>query len=574
MTNQQDKEPDRVHSCSFSRRHALALGAGAMGGLAGCSELSDDSSGSNEPADETPTETPSLSESVEVSADFSIDEVVLELRVNLYSYAEDSLSGTLRLYSAPNLNRSNQTVLAEKSINQTEAVSEYTLEPEYDLGYAQHLQFTIETDNSEEAEEQPIYTPDETIVPFYNAARDTEMVLREPPTTPDRESSWTTSDPYFKTDFWFASPEESSFNTPNVPEDEYDQDWYDYRNITMTAVVRFPNYENITTFEDDSQSDTYAPAFDWAIVNIELDAWELIEAVRWNSIATGKIEDGELSASTATSPDYSGSNSNPGTNLTRDASTQRSPYAAYAISRYTGTIGRTNPLLFNGSRPITLRLANALEDAFDNPSFNTINTKEYHKAIALQVFVGQNPFSFETGSYVNTTEETINNWYKVSAGELDSAGNCQDATAMYGGIAIHLLDSTVGMVNMTGNVGAHMMGGLLNLEKPDEVYDIWPDHPSPAAGEVWGFSTDVGEVSPVEATWPDPTIGWKNPDGKDYELSTYLAETDVLTYIPINSDNQPDENGTPAKERERSEIPWEYYKEYTVIDDIENFRAS
>ena len=582
MTDDRDEAPDRVHGWTPTRRQALALGAGAMGGLAGCSELSENFSGSNEPADETPTETPSLSESVKASADFSIDGVVLELRMNLSSYTENSLSGTLRLYSAPNLDRSNQTALAEKSIDQTDGIAEHTFEPDFDLGYAQHLQFTIETDNSEEAGEQPIYTPDETIVPFYNAARDMEMVLVEPPATP--KGDWAYSDPYYKTDFWFDSPDESPFNTPEVPEDEYDHDWYDYRNIKMTALIRFPNYENITEFDGEgNQASTHSPVFDWVVVNMTLDEWELIEGVRWNSIATQKLESREYSygegpESVVNDTEDYGSSSESSRNLATDASSETSPYDAYISLRYGGSRWdevSTNSLLMNGSRPFSLRAAQELNEAFDNPSFNTIETQEFHKAIALQVFVGYNPFGFATGSYTGTPEETVNRWYKISTGQIESSGNCQDATAMYGGIAIHLLDSTYTIVGMQSNVGFHIMGGLLNLQKPENPYTTWPDHPSPTASDQFTFETEFGTVSPVECTYPDPTIGWKNANGEDYELLSYLSNINVQSQLLLNGDNEPDTEGELSIDAQEPIIQWELHTtEYETIGDVDNFRAS
>ncbi|GAA0272412.1 hypothetical protein [Halobacterium noricense] len=573
MANRGEEEPDWTRTHSVSRRHALALGAAAMGSFAGCSRLSD---GPSEPA-ETTTEQPSLAETLAVDAEFTIDEVTLE--IGSAAYPDDSLLGTLRLYAAPNLDRSNRTVIAETAIDQREASAEHTLEPDYDLGYAQHFQFTLESDG---ADEEPLYSPAETFVPFYNAARDTEMIRQEPPATP--EGDWAYTDPFYKTDFWFDSPDESPFNTPEVPEDEYDRDWYDYRNITMTALIRFPTYENITEFPgSEEDTATHSPAFDWAVVNLNLDAWELIEAVRWNSIATQKLESGEYSYGDGDAglvggvEDYA-SASNSSRDLMLDASAQDDPYSAYISLRYGGARWdevATNPVLMNGSRPFSIRAAEELENAFDNPSFTTLEYQDYHKAIALQVFVGQNPFGFATGSYVSTPEETVNKWYKISTGQGGPSGNCQDGTAMYGGIAVHLLDSTYGIVGMQGSVGYHIMGGLLDLEKSERPYEVWPDHPSPTASDVFTFETDYGTVSPVECTYPDPTIGWKNSGGGDYELLSYLANTSVQSQLLLNGSYEPDVDGELRMSAQDPIIQWELHTtEYAVIDDIENFRAS
>lgn len=580
MSNKQDTEPDRVHTCSLSRRHALALGAGTMGGLAGCSGFSDTLSGSNGPVDETTTERPPLSEKIEASAEFTINEATLKLDIS--SYTENSLSGRLRLYSAPNLDRSSRSVIAEKSIEQTDEVAEHSLKPDYDLGYAQHLQFTIESEDAGQTDERSIYTPQETIVPFHNAARDTDIVKVEPPRI---QFDWAggRDEPFFKTQVWFDSPDESPFNTPSVPEDQYDPNWYNYRNITMTAMVRFPSYDHIYEVEEGSRADeerggevgwTY-PLFDWVVFTLELDAWEMLEAFRWNSQATCKLERGQskygegldevdeytISGSVMKTTDYA-----------TDASTETNPYEAYSENRYSESWTETNPLLIAGGRPFAKRAANTISDALDNPSFNTIENQEYHKALVLQVFAGSNPYVFGFDSYAEPPEGVINGWFRDSRGE-DVTGDCQDGTNLYNAIAVHLLDSTVANVYMSANNEiAHELAGLLNLSPPQEAIEEWEDqHPSPMATGVSNFETNLGEVSFVECTYPDPTIGWLPRGGSDFEILTYLTKIDINSHIPINNNYEPDESGQASSSTSEIEIPWEYHEEHTTVDDIENF---
>ncbi|WP_415087868.1 hypothetical protein, partial [Natronomonas sp.] len=121
-----------------------------MGGLAGCSELSGDLGGSSEQT--TEEQRPSVEESIVTSAEYGIDEVSLELDLGgrdkssvteSYWEQQDSFAGTLRLYAAPNLKLSDETIIAEQSIDQTESVATHTLEPDWTLGYAQQLRFTI-----------------------------------------------------------------------------------------------------------------------------------------------------------------------------------------------------------------------------------------------------------------------------------------------------------------------------------------------------------------------------------------------------------------------------------------------
>ncbi|MUV59743.1 hypothetical protein [Halobacterium sp. CBA1126] len=583
MSNREDGKPDLTRSCSLSRRRALALGAAAMGGLAGCNSVST----SGEPSATEATDD-DYERTITVR-DVSIDTVEFDALLFESITEHDEVEVTVRAYTSPNLDRENQTQVGEATVTQSKELETHSIDWDLPLGYAQNLRFTVEMLSPEAESEEAVTTefsstererepeterPRETIVPFYNAARDTEMVLLEPPATP--EGDWAYSDPFYKTDFWFDSPDESPFNTPEVPEDEYDRDWYDYRNITMTALIRFPNYENITEFEGSAEDvPTHSPAFDWAVVNLDLDAWELVEAVRWNSRATGRIEDGEMDASGVDGVEYAGSNSNSSLELQLDASSQTDPYTAYIITRHAGGQGQTNPLRMSGSRPFTIRAAEELEAAFDNPSFDTLEYRDYHKALALQVFVGEHPFGFATGSYTSTPEETVNKWYKISTGQGESSGNCQDATAMYGGIAVHLLDSTYGIVGMQGNVGYHIMGGLLDLEKAERPYEVWPEHPSLLASGVFTFETDYGTVSPVECTYPDPTIGWKSSDGSDYELLSYLANTSVQSQLLLNESHEPDVNGELRMSAQDPIIQWELQTtEYAVIDDIEDFRAS
>lgn len=590
MSNRGEK-PDWTHSYSPSRRQVLVFGAAAMGSLAGCNRIptSGETSGIEATEDQTDRK-----RTIRIQ-DQSIDSVEFDALLVESISEHDEVEFTVRVYTSPNLDQENWGKVGETTITQSSELETHSIDWNLPLGYAQRLRFTIEMLSPEKQAEEDatieMLAAEEgtegtdrrsgaTIVPFYNAARDTEMVRVEPPATP--KGDWALTDPFYKTDFWFDVPEESPFNTPEVPEDEYDPDWYDYRNITMTALIRFPNYENITEFPGSEEDvPTHSPSFDWAVVNLSLDAWELIEAVRWNSIATQKLESGEYSYGNGeaglveTVTDY-GSTNNPTREIELDASSQTLPFTAYVRLRHMGARWdevSTNPLLMNGGRPFSMRAADALTEAFDNPNFETIESKEFHKAIALQVFVGQNPYGFTTGEYVKTPEEVVKNWYKVSADEIDSVGFCQDATALYGGIAVHLLDSTYGVIGMQGGAGYHIMGGLLDLQKPERPYEVWPDHPSPTAESVFTFDTDFGTVSTVECTWPDPTIGWKNPDGSDYELLSYLSNTGVHSHIPINNNYEPDMDGSVNTERD-PEIPWDFHKEFRTIDDIENFRAS
>lgn len=593
MTDQQDEEPDRVHTCALSRRHALAVSAGALGSLAGCSGVAEQFSGTSEPT----TERPPLSETLVTSAEFSIDEAVLEL--NIASYDPDALAGTLRLYSAPNLDHDDQTLVAERSIDQTERVAEYVFEPDYDLGYAQQFQFTVEPDDGDG--ERVVYTTEQTILPFYNAARDEEMLLTEPPRKPTAEEWVRPRERVHETKLWFDEPEERPFDTPAVPDEEYDSDWYPTRDLTVTAVVRFPTYENLVEAEVEDttnfgfgveEDDTFAvPLREWAVFNVRLGAWELLEAFRWNSRATQELEAGKTSYGDGfrkvSSPKMGGSvmRSN---KFIADGAAGRPPYAVYYATRHTQTDyrPRTNPLLFAAGRPVCKRAAESIAASLDNPSFGTLDYPEYHKALALQLFVGKSPYSFGLGSYSSSPEETLNAWYENRDVE-GGAGNCQDTTYLYCGIAVHLLDVPLCSVSLRVQGAGHLTAGLVDVDRPNGIAQF-ENHPEPVATEPFTLTTERGTVSVVESTVDAPITGWRLSSSAGYELATYLRDAPINSHVPLNDDYEPAADGEVRASLPENvelgdgelripievtdpEVPWEFHENHETIGDVDAF---
>lgn len=409
-------------------------------------------------------------------------------------------------------------------------------------------------------------------MPFYNAARDTEMVKVEPPRLPNE--TWWEDDPYYQAQLWFNSPDSGElFDTPEVPTEHYDPSWYEYRNIQVTALICYPNYEEFRPAGVNIGGEKVeAPFFDWFVVNFSLGEWELLEAFRWNSPMTTKLERGQWEYESGDSPTDAGSTMD-SQEATTDASNGTDPYTAYEETRYSDASlpERCNPLLMACGRPICKRAADAFEEALDNPSFNTIDTQEYHKAIALQTFIGSSPYSFEYGSYDATPEEAINRWYEASVGERDGAGNCQDGAHLYNGIALNLLDS--GVANLTMEApGAHITAGLINLSRPETAFEQWVEgHPVTRTAEPYELETEYGNISMVECTYSDPTIGWKLNRADNIQLQTFLTNTSINSCAPLNDNFEPDVNGRVRVDYKIVEIPWEFHEVATdTIKDVDN----
>jgi len=232
MSDHGEEEPDWTRSCSFSRRRALALGAAAMGGLAGCNSVSKQG---ETPATDVPDNEHEQERTITVR-DASIDTVEFDVLLAESLREHDEVEFTARAYTSPNLDRENWAEFGKTTVTQSSELGTNSIYGDLSLGYAQNLRFTIEMLSPEERAAEDItieWSPSSetedaaestgrTLVPFYNAARDTEMVLMEPPRRP--QDDWAYSDPFYKTDFWFSSPDDSGFNTPSVPDDEYDQD--------------------------------------------------------------------------------------------------------------------------------------------------------------------------------------------------------------------------------------------------------------------------------------------------------------------------------------------------------------
>ncbi|PSQ51967.1 hypothetical protein BRD20_09130 [Halobacteriales archaeon SW_8_65_20] len=420
------------------------------------------------------------------------------------------------------------------------------------------------------------------VMPFENKAEGETQVRLLSPRKPSDYYDWMNppNGPLWETQFWYDSPDESPFGTPTVPEDKYDPNWYEYRNITVTALIKYPSFENIDAIELDEHGEVPVTLFDAFVFSFTLDQWELLEAFRWNSIANQKLERGQYEHSSQSDaidaiddPQSRGSamiaRSSFFDNV--DASTAPPLYEQYNTGRYSFREYeklRTNPIKVTSGRPITYRIAQAIEDATDNPSFNTHETVEYHKAIALETFVGFTGFSFDFGSYSKAPEELLNRWFLNSQGEDADTGNCQDGTNLYCGIAAHLLDVNVGWVSCLARGVGHATAGVLDLQLPEEVFEVWDECPFGSGGEPFTLDTDYGDLHMVEATSPDPMIGWKLTASGQVELETYLPTASVQSHVPLNNDYEPAMDGTVRTGDSDPEIPWEYHKNHETLADV------
>jgi len=579
-----DDEPDgKIQRTGLSRREALALGVGSVTGLSGCASL-----GSNFIEDEeselTVTDLDPQDVNMGASPSFGIDGSTVELNIRGFASAQFDypFEGTLRVYAVPHretiaastaseIVATNLHLLAERDVTQNEMRETYSFEFDYPEGYAQRFVITAEVTDPASLDEHVIHRSDQIYLPFTNEARG-EPVLYEINSNRPSEDQWQDGgESVNAVEFWFDEPEESPFDVPSIDESQYDPDWYRYRDLTVSVVVRFATY-------DSAIGGTELPVFEWMAFSFQMSEWELLEAFRWNSIATqereyriGKTRPGPEEYEPIEEPSEFGSMMSDTGQLIynehyMEATESPTPFEMYRPERYeSGDINnQMNPLYFAGGRPLCKRLAQTIEDVLDNPSFNALSNQPYYKATALKTFVGGGiPYSFnrEQGNYNMAPEEIIANWY-LRATEDDPLGaDCQDASHLFCGIAVHLLDTRVGYVSIPS--AAHAVACLFDFDS-----EVWePDeHPLVRVGSPQPYDTRQGEARLVECTYGASTIGYRlKLDSSEMQVRSYFIECPLLSHIPLTDDYRPHADGSIRAPAENPENPFVYADNHETI---------
>ncbi|MHB9287844.1 hypothetical protein ACKVMT_12495 [Halobacteriales archaeon Cl-PHB] len=589
-------DPDKVYySSPLSRRAALTLGGtGLSTALAGCSEMFGSSSGNPnssppESADGTDGEDQGGEEGTSGdvrTTSIGIDETEYQVlpRDEFADALRDgeSVEYTVRLYTSP-LYGSSRTQLAKSSISVASIEDRFTISyefPEDTLNQAQQFTFTLEATGPQETAEFDAHTTTEVLLPHYNQALG-ERRLIVPSAPYPSPGEWDSEfEPVTKTQIWFNEPDESPFNTPDRSE-LYPEHWYgEYTDLEVTAIVRYPVYSVLENkdhpvYDQMPERQQDLPLFDWAVFNFNIAKIEMIEARRWNSWIIQQIERGRFElnddGTVATMPSgtqYDAHNDrggllDDGSFYSGDVTETPKPFEQYYRSRYGdyrdgGPLAPDNspidPLHFAGGRPVLKRWAMEINDSLsNNKNFQAHDAHEYYKATILKALIGSTPYSFSVGSYINTPEEAILNWYQTSSNNASLGANCVSATAFFTGIGVHLFDSTVSIVEMSGNNLAHIQAGLIGLEKPFLPESINDDNADGLISDDDSrYDFQYGRFTPVECIYSGATIGYVQRVDGEYSLrvKTYASQMDINSHIPVNDEYEPDIDGEVLADRD------------------------
>jgi|GEM_PF-4505277 len=594
-----ESEPDRVYySSPLSRRDALALGgAGLTTALAGCSGMSDPSAG--DPSS-PPSQSGDRNDESGASGNGNEDRqsvYVVEVGLSEIEYQvmpreslreelrdDNSIEYTMRLYTTP-LHAPSQTRLTERTITVESTTDSFTASyefPEETLNQAQQFVFTLEVNAPQEIDEFQAYRTGKVLLPYYNQALgETKLIVPSAPAP--SPTDWNSElTPITKTQVWFNEPDGEKFNTPDVSE-YYPRHWYgDYTDLEITIVVRYPVYHTLENNDHPAYEtlprkyeDEEVPLFDWAVFNFDIAGIEMIEARRWNSwvlqqIERGRFEltDDEKAAKKPSGVEIESFNDrggllSAGNFYWGDATETPKPFEMYYRSRY-GSVydggpqspdsSPINPMHFAGGRPVMKRWAQEMEDSLsNNDNFQNHPAQDYYKATILKSIIGHTPYAFSVGRYRNTPEELILNWYKSQEGDESLGANCVAATTFFTGVGVHLLNSSVGVVHMTGSNVDHLQAGVISLEKPYLPESINDDQAKGLISDSDArYGSEYGRFTPVECNFQAATIGYNQRVGSEYSLRlrTYASNMDINSHIPVNENYEPDIDGEVLADRD------------------------
>jgi hypothetical protein len=596
MTND---DPDAVmRSHPLGRRGALLAGVGLLSATAGCSSIVSRSQRGDSGSDAAETQ-PSGTidpehrlqpQDVVMKASPSFDRDGSEIELNLSGFAgssfDEAFQGVIRVYSVPHRETiesskpdefltSSRRLLGEREITQEQMRETYSFDFAFPEGYAQRFIVSAEASKPAPLDEHVIHRSDRIYLPFTNEARGEPALKEISGNRPDPDEWRDGMQSINKVEFWFDEPDDSPFDVPSVDESEYDPDWYRYRDLTVSVVVRFATYDDAIGRQD-------LPVFEWLAFSLHLSEWELLEAFRWNSIATQELEYGTRTVTVgqdeeAPIDEFSrlGSlMSNTGQKIYNtqylNATDSPTPYEMYRKRRYSSgdRNNQMSPLYFAGGRPFCTRAARTIEGALDNPSFDSLSNHEFYKASALKTFIGGGvpySFNFSAGSYNFAPEELVNNWYLQATQGTSLGADCRNASVLFCGIGVHLLDDPVGYVSIPS--AAHAMACVLGLDLSSERPI---PHPLGRVENYGAYRTPHGDMTLVECTRGASTVGYRPTlDLSEMDLRSFYDDCEILSHVPLNDADEPATDGTVRAPATEPENPFTYAASHRTISDFD-----
>ncbi|NHX39373.1 MULTISPECIES: hypothetical protein [Haloarcula] len=585
MTDDLDgsSEPDGVrYSYCVSRREILAAGAaGVATGLAGCNAFNQDES-----LDGTDS-TPPPEEDQQLDIQVNLVEVSLDtIRFKLFGIKDyDPDTFRVDIYSnAPVADDDDRRPLAREEYQAFPQVygakARFEDANEYFDGYLntpQELIFEIAIDDGEA---QEVHRTHEAIMMFENKARGTTEIRSLGPKFASRETWDSDTTPKQKVELWYNEPDESPFNVPKLDKSEYSEtdvdgdDWFDLKNIEITALVRTPIFT--TAFYVDDDDEVQGPYYDWTVFTVRMSEIEYLEAVYFNSPSTMRIAvpdtewsigDGGARQKEIPHKTNYGSNvtvgniSEPVAQESDDAVVQLLEAAVFPDRSPNEFVG-ANPLRFAVGRAVSKRWARKIEEAFENKHYlSSLETPDYHKLTVLKAFVGDAlPYKWTLGRYHNSPEESIIELFKngTEGVENTEGADCVTASILFAGIGYWLVDAepVLPWVYVSGRV-KHLFTGWGGLDMPDLRRNRSPNALGYEGPDTPHSSDKISyDYWNVECTEGFSSIGFIRGSIADTQYLAAWSNGDPLqltTHIRLNEADEPDIDGEIKVDRTENE---------------------
>jgi len=576
MTDDLDgsSEPDEVrYSNHISRRKLIQMGAAsAATALAGCNAFDQD--GPINIGGSTPPPEQEQDFGLEVNVtEVSMDSIRFELYrlegSGVYRLEESDVDRfSVEIYqNAPAAPDEDRQPLAGESFQQLQSF--YEVEAAFDqyLNTPQELIFDISINDNGF---QTIYQTKNAIIPFENKARGTTEIRSLGPKFASKETWDSDTTPKQKVELWYNEPDESPFNVPNLDKSEYSEtnvdgdDWFDLKNIEITALIRTPVIT--TAFYRDDDDEVQGPYYDWTVFTVRMSEIEYLEALYSNSPSTTilaapekdwSIGDGGFRQKEVSNKKNYGGNVTV-YNISEPVAQESSDAidivfdAFFNPSATPNDLNGANPLRFAVGRAVSKRWARKIEDAFENKHYlSSLETPDYHKLTVLKAFVGDGlPYKWTIGPYHNSPEESIIELFKNGTEGIENTegADCVTASILFAGIGYWLVDAepVLPLTYVSGSV-KHMFTGWGGLDMPDLSRNRTPNALGYGGPDTPHSSDKISyDYWNVECTEGFSSIGFIRGSLADTQYLAAWSNGEPLsltTHIRLNENDEPDIDG-------------------------------